>query len=442
MGDERDEQAAAGGFRQGRVGRFVKIASLATRVSSSYLGQRIKRAFVSAERAARSLDAAHLRNAERVTRALGSLKGAVMKVGQMVSLNPELLPDVYTRLLSGLQKGAPPVRFEVIAGQLEAELGRPLDRVFARLDEQPFASASIGQVHRGRLHDGRDVAVKVQYPGVDRTVESDIRNLRTVLRSAGLLSEKRGWEVLVDEVRDRLAEELDYRNELANMEAFSRLFAGDARLVVPRAHADLTTRRALFMDYVPGKDFSALCERPKPEREAAGHVMMDLYLRQFLVHRTLHADPNPANYAFLPDGRLVLYDYGCVRRYSDVFIRDFARLLRETIAGRHDRLPANLAGIGLVPMDGESFEPEFYAQFATPILEPFATDELYDFGQSRIHEDLLRVGMANWHDGLKLRPPAEVVFLDRVVVGMYNNLRQLGARGNWHRLLLSYLEGL
>ena len=186
-------------FHSSRAGRFFKISTLTGKVSTSYLGQKIKKIFVSKEKSEESLARAHLRNAHRGAKTMGQLKGAVMKVGQMMSLYADILPKEFTDVLSTLQKQAPPVHFRVIQRQIETELERPLDEIFESLDEKPFASASIGQVHRGMLKDGREVSIKVQYPGVDRTVDSDIKNLRTLIRSLGLMKKERG---VVTRIRD------------------------------------------------------------------------------------------------------------------------------------------------------------------------------------------------------------------------------------------------
>ena len=429
-------------FRKSRSGRFLKIAALASKVSSSYLGQKIKKAFISDESAYRSLEAAHLRNARRVAKAFGELKGAVMKVGQMLSLYDDILPREYTGLLASLQKKAPPVKFETIAKQLELELERPLAEVFERLDERPFASASIGQVHKGVLHDGRQVAVKVQYPGVDKTVTSDVKNLRLVLRSMGLLSKERGIEELVAEVQARLVEELDYRLELANLKEFGQLLAGDERVVVPLGIEEYTTQRVLCMEFVHGNDFADVCEKAdQSRRDQIGQAMMDLFCHQFFGLRLLHADPNPANFSFLDDGRIVFYDFGCVRHYFSEFVSNYARLVDQTLDGHLEALPENLERIGVVPIGDASFSADFFSMFAEPLLEPFAGGP-YDFGQAQIHDEIMRLGMKHWKDSLKFRAPPEVVFLDRVIVGMYNNLRALRANGDWRAILKSKLEAV
>lgn len=426
-------------FSGSRSGRFLKVTALASKVSSSYFGQKVKALFVSDESARASLAETHLLNAARLTKTFGELKGALMKVGQMLSLYKDILPAEYTGLLANLQRSAPPLPFERLRTEIETELGRGLNEVFAEVDPAPHAAASIGQVHRARLHGGREVVLKIQYPGIDQTVESDLKNLRLLLRSLGLLKRERGIEELIAEVQARLLEELDYRHELQNLERFREAFQDDPRVVIPRPHSELSTARLLVMDLVAGQDLrTAAVEADQARRDALGRTLIDLYCRQVLRLGALHADPNPANFAVLPDGRLGFFDFGCVRYYPEDFLARYRTLLEDPLHGRYDTLDVNMAAIGVVPLDGGFNEPRLFRLFAEPVLEPFLTEE-YDFSGTRIHERLIKLGLEHWQDGLKMRAPPEVIFLDRVVVGMYNNLRALRARGRFREIILKYL---
>ena len=232
-------------YSKGRLSRFLKLGGLTTKVGASYLGQKIKGAFVSGETKQGSMVRANIRNAARIARTLGELKGSVMKVGQMLSLQADVLPREMTEILSRLQKDAPPVSFDLISKQLELELEQPLEQAFAELDPQPYASASIGQVHRARLHDGREAVVKVQYPDVDRMVDSDLRNVRTLFKVVAQV--KLGnMDGVFEEVRARMTEEVDYCNERCNLELFGELFEDDPRVIVPVPVHELTTRRVLM----------------------------------------------------------------------------------------------------------------------------------------------------------------------------------------------------
>ncbi len=229
---------------------------------------------------------------------------------------------------------------------------------------------------------------------------------------------------------------------MKNLKTFRALFDDDQRVVIPDAYEDMTTRRVLFMEYVAGRDLAGICDRGDRDfMDAVGRTWVDIFCRQLFEFRSLHADPNPANFSFLPDGKIVLYDFGCVRYFTQEFVTDYARLVRETLDGRIDRLPENLGRIGLVPIGGRFYEGEFYEKFALPLLEPFREDGSYDFGEAHIHDDIIEIGLEHWQDTLHFRAPPEIVFLDRVIVGMYDNLRKLRARGDWRSILEAHIRG-
>jgi len=221
-------------FTTSRSSRFFKLGRLSSVVGSSYLGESVKGVFLGAEAKARSLLATNTRNAMRVASTFGELKGAVMKVGQMMSLQEDLLPPEMREILRGLQNQAPPVPFGRMRPLLEAELGADAESLFAEISDQAHASASIGQVHWARLKDGREVAVKIQYPDVDQMVESDLKNLRMFVRSATrLMPVKADIDKFFNEARSRLMEELDYRLELMNTLEFREFFGTDNRFIIP-----------------------------------------------------------------------------------------------------------------------------------------------------------------------------------------------------------------
>ncbi len=193
------------GFVARRASRFLKLTGLTGRVSSSYTGQRIKELFLDEDQALASRTETHVRNAERIVKTLGELKGAVMKVGQYMSIQTDLLPREFAEVLGSLQQAAPPVSYDLISSVIEADFGKPPDALFARFDPEPHASASIGQVHRARLADGTEVAVKVQYPGVEENIESDLQNLKTLLATGSVIGyRRRDLDGVFVEIRDRL----------------------------------------------------------------------------------------------------------------------------------------------------------------------------------------------------------------------------------------------
>lgn len=433
----------AGEFNKGRVGRFLKLGGLTTTVGASYLGQKIKSAFVSDEARDRSLLRANVRNAERIVKTLGQLKGSVMKVGQMMSLQADVLPREMTEVLARLQKDAPPVGFDVIREQLERELEQPLEQVFETLDEQAYASASIGQVHRGRLRaDGREVVVKVQYPDIHQVVESDLHNVRSLFKVAAQVHGVDNLDVIFDEVRARMTEEVDYCNERLQIDLFRELFADDDRVVIPAAVPELCTRHVLTMELVQGMDADALCaaEVSQQLRDRIGETLFDLVAIQVFEHRTLHADPNLANFAFTGDGRVILYDFGCVKRFPARFVEDYRQLLTDSLERRYERVGEGLVRIGFAGPDGRPPPLEILREYGEVLLEPWHPRQAYCFGSSDLHRRMFRLGVKHWKTFSGYSVPRHIIFLNRVVGGMYGNLRRLNATGRWGRLLRARVQ--
>ena len=303
------------------LARLLRLGSLVGRVGASVAVEQLVSLVLSGpSRQAHQL-ANLVLNAERIVRELGRLKGAAMKVGQMLSLQDSLLPPEVTGVLAALQKQAPPIPFAVVERQLDAELPGWRNTI-AQLQPAAIAAASIGQVHRGVLADGRPVAVKIQYPGIDGIIEADLVNLRRLLQSLFALFTDADFGPVWEEVRDRLREELDYVNEAENLRRMAELWAGSDQVLIPGVIDAASSRRVLTMDYVAGYTVNEACDqrtRPDDERRMQalrdrwGAVLFDFMLRGLFEHRLIHADPNLSNFSFLADGRVVVYDFGCVK---------------------------------------------------------------------------------------------------------------------------------
>jgi predicted unusual protein kinase regulating ubiquinone biosynthesis (AarF/ABC1/UbiB family) len=430
-------------FISGRGARFFRITSLTARVSSSYTGQWLKGLFANAEDADRSRSQAHIRNAERVVKTLGELKGAVMKVGQYVSIQADLLPKEFAEILSSLQKAAPPVDYALISSQIESEMGAPPEKLFAWVDEEPHASASIGQVHRARLKDGTEVVVKVQYPDVDRNLEGDLKNLKTLLATGGFLGYRRkDLNEIFEEIRDRLNEELDYFQEAENLVAFRRLFQRDRRILVPKIHRRFSSRRILTMEYVPGDDLEALLSPPytQEDRDRFGQLIFDIYARQLFQLGIIHADPHPGNFAFRRDGRLIIYDFGCLKHVPPYIQKAYRDAVVCALQGDYQGIDEAMLKLGSRDPKKEHPGTDFYRRYAEVLKEPFCSEEPYDFGTTKIHEKLIELAPLGISKMLHFKPPREIVFISRTIGGHYGNLKRIKARGRWLEILRPYLD--
>ncbi len=421
--------------------RFVKLGGLAGRVGASVLGEQLKEL-------ARSEDAdderrvEHLvKNARRIVETLGELKGAAMKVGQMLSLHVDLMPPEVAAVLRALQRDAPRVPFEVMRYEIEGQLG-PCDRLFAHLDEQAYAAASIGQVHRAELHDGRPVAVKIQYPAIDHIIQADMKNLRVLFQALFSLFSKADFDPIWREVRDRLLEEIDYTREAANLERMAELHVGVQDIVIPKVVPEASARNVLTMEYVEGIAPEDACSEKYPQelKDRWGRVLFEFQYRGLFRHRLLHADPNLANFAFLEDGRVIVYDFGCVKRPPEVLVAGYAGVIRAALRDDRAAIPGILLEMGVgkgggVPLPHAMTDP--YVDLFGQILR---ADPPYTFGEDPdLYQKLLDLGLTNLGEARDLRFPQEIVFIDRCLAGHFGNLTKLRATGPWRQLAIDYV---
>jgi predicted unusual protein kinase regulating ubiquinone biosynthesis (AarF/ABC1/UbiB family) len=328
-----------------RRGRTLVLAGLAARVGASYGKSLVSRSLGLTPQDQASM--LHEKNAARILEAAVALRGPFMKIVQLASIQGEILPGEYLDALSTVQDKAPPLPWREIRLVLEAEFGRPPERVFGAIEPEAIAAASLGQVYRGMLPDGTPVAIKVQYPGVKDAVERDLRVMRGMFKTqklvgAGLLGNAAfNHDALFADLSDRLHEELDYRREAANIEVFRRVYEDWDWVVVPRVYREFSTDRVLTMDLLDGAPLSTLMrpETPYAERERLVFRMAEMFDHECAGVGVVHADPHPGNRLIGKDGRIGLVDFGCIkvlpRRYRDGFVaatraamdRDDVRLL-------------------------------------------------------------------------------------------------------------------
>lgn len=421
--------------------RLLRLATMTAKVTSQYAGARLKAAFQDRDTAQQTIEETHHRSGETIAKTLGELKGAVMKVGQMASIARDVLPKELSEALGVLQREAPPMPYEVIAEQIEREFGQPPDTLYQRFDRLPFASASIGQVHRATTDDGREVVVKVQYPGVDDAVDSDLAHLRLALRASGLIRvDKKSLDAVFEEVRARLHEELDYCNEADNVRLFGDYYADWRHVVVPRVIGERSSQRVLTLTYEPGDTISEARNYDQTIRDALGIALFELVADQVFCFQTIHADPNPANFAFRPDGTLVLYDFGCIKRLDPSVVDTYRETVRAGLDADYAGVEDGLVRLGARNLSGPAVPLEYYAKWRDVFGKPFFSNGPFDFADAAIQREALTLVpgfLAKYAQAFK--PPAELVFLDRAVIGHYGNLRTLGARCHLRPLLDRYL---
>ena len=427
-------------FVTSAFGRFLKVGGLVGRVGVSVLGEQAvgllrdgpTKQLKKAENA--------IRNAVRIADTLGEMKGAAMKVGQMLSLHEGLLPPEVSAILSKLQKEAPSVSFEVMERELRREL-EDFDVLFESLEPEAFAAASIGQVHRGVLRDGREVAVKIQYPHADRMVEADLKNLKTLLGNLVSLVMDTDFEPIWEEVKERLFEELDYLSEAENMRRTETMHADIPEIIVPDVVQEATTRRVLTMEFLDGipPDEAVSDRYPQDLKDQWGVTLFEFTLRGLLEHRFLHADPNLANFAFREDGKVAVYDYGCMKELPADLAAGYSGLIDSVLSNRKAAIPKKLRDMGVFKEGGVPLPRDMIDPYVDLMQDIVRASPPYTFGEDdSIYETLYELGMSNWQNATDIRFPSDVVFIDRTLAGLFGNLSKLGATGPWRELLRKY----
>ncbi|MEN8719408.1 MAG: AarF/ABC1/UbiB kinase family protein [Oceanococcaceae bacterium] len=360
-------------------------------------------------------------------RTLSELRGAAMKLGQMASQYADLLPPAFAEALSLLQSQAEPVDI----GQIETWLAQrwtPQQREqLATLHPVPIGVASIGQVHRATLVDGREVAVKVQYPGVADAIDRDVRNLGRLLRLAKILPvENARLDALLEEVRLRLHEECDYADEAARMTRF-RAGAAGMPIVIPRVVDALSTADILVTDYTPAAALDEVRRWPAATRNRIGVHLLDWIIHQLAVLKEVHADPHPGNFGFRESGEIVVYDFGCTRHLADIHLQHFQRMTHFGLTRDYAAMHAELGRVGSLTEPDRPMSRGLDALYRdiTGICMEAVEAEPYDFADGRIIDDLrarARESLGLW---TAFQPLPELAFVARMLSGSYWLLRGL-----------------
>jgi predicted unusual protein kinase regulating ubiquinone biosynthesis (AarF/ABC1/UbiB family) len=333
--------------------------------------------------------------------------------------------------------------YEVISEQIERELGSPPELLFQHFERAPFAAASIGQVHRARTDDGREVVVKVQYPGVDESVDSDLAHLKLALRASGLVTtRKAALDAFFNELRDRMREETDYTNEAQNVRWFRSLHADDSHIVIPEVVGERSSGRILTLTYEPGTQIRDMDAEgfDQATRDLLGQRLAHMMYRHIFEFHAVHADPNPANFAFRRSGEVVMYDFGCVK----VFPADHAVAYRDTMRAFRDRddaaIQRGLERVGLQrPGAVVSDQAEIYAEVRSSFGPLLFEDHEIDFAAADSHQIFARVIAKGLKRPRQFQPAASILFTDRAQTGHYTNMKDMKARFNMHRIYRDYL---
>lgn len=430
---------AANSFRTSRAQRNADLVKLGANVGANYASTAARKLFASAERRIKLDRDRELRTAAAVADRLGQMKGALMKLGQMASYVDEALPAPLRDALAQLQSNAPPMSAELAAQVIEEDLGAPPEKLFVEWDPTPIAAASIGQVHRAVVLDpatGREraVAVKVQYPGVDDAVAADLRNADLL----GILLQQ-GFgglnpDEMVNEIKERLIEELDYRQEASNQQLFADYFRGHPFIHVPDVLPAFSGKHVITSELVAGHTWTEMLQWPQERKDQVGETLFRFVFRSLYGMHAFNGDPHPGNYLFHDDGKVTFLDFGLVKHFDATEMATFIRMVKAA-AYEHDvtefRRIVEAAGMlqpGCPSSDAEV--GEYFSQFYESVRNDKQVTWSGEYASRIVRHTFDRSSPIAQFATV----PKAFVFIQRINLGLYALLGELRATGNYRRM--------
>ncbi|KJV09431.1 ABC transporter ATP-binding protein [Elstera litoralis] len=408
----------------GRMRRYATVTTKMSGVAARLAGERFLGIGIDRDK-----------HAAELTAILGGIKGPLMKVGQLIAVLPDVLPEEYARELRQLQSDAPAMGWPFVKRRMQGELGPGWQSRFAEFGQEAAAAASLGQVHKAKLHDGRAVAVKLQYPDMASAVEADLKQLKLLLSLYERADKAISTGDIHLEIGDRLREELDYDRERRHIHLYREILAGEAGVSVPEPIDELSTNRLLTMTWLDGVPLLSLKDAPLEQRNRLAYNLFRAWYVPFYRYGIIHGDPHPGNYAARADDGINLLDFGCIRVFQPRFVNGVIELYHALDTGDRDRAIAAYETWGFTNLSTELVDVlNQWASFLYgPILEN-RTRLIQEAGgteygkevASKVHAELRRLG------GVK--PPREFVFMDRAAIGLGSVFTHLQAQINWYEL--------
>jgi len=434
---------------KGRIRRSAKLGSALGVQATRYAGTKAANVARSDERAERQLESRHLETAVKMASTLGEMKGAAMKLGQLASfIDTEFLPPEYAELYQGelakLRSSAPAMPWEKVSKVLEEEYrGEPLDELFAEIEEDAFAAASIGQVHRATLHDGRAVAVKIQYPGIAEALESDLRNVGMIMRLARAIAPGLDAREVAEELRLRVMEELDYEYEAQSQRTFARAYRGHPFIYVPDVLTRLSRRRVLVTEYVDGLGFEDVKGLPQEDRNRFGEIIFRFCFGSIYHLQQFNADPHPGNYILMPDARVAFLDFGMTKRLDREQIELEQRAIDAAARRDPEALREALHVLGFIK-NPSKFDAERLMEHVMVVGGWYMEDREIQLTPKRVMKVIEATSdpRSAYFDLMRRESiPAEELMGRRMETGVLAVLAQLRAKRNWHRISREWIYG-
>ncbi|WGZ92525.1 MAG: AarF/ABC1/UbiB kinase family protein [Candidatus Thiothrix putei] len=424
----------------GRFARMARLGSLATGVAGGMIAEGARQ-LAQGNRPKVSELLLTPANAKRVADELARLRGAAMKVGQLLSMDAgDMLPAELTDILSRLRSDAKPMPLSQLAKVLDDNWGKGWNARFQQFSFQPLAAASIGQVHSAHTKDGRHLALKIQYPGVRESISSDVDNVAALLRISGLIPKGIDYQPLLEEAKQQLHQEADYLQEAAYMQRYQTLLADSPEFTLTAVHDDFTTVNILAMTHIGGVPIESLIHAPQEERDRVVSLLMGLLFREIFQFRLVQTDPNFANYRYDRDAQqLILLDFGATREYPATIAEGYQQVMQGAVQQDRAMMDAGAAQIGFFQAYIKPEQRAAVLDLFAQACEPLRWQGAYDFGTSNLASRIRDAGMAlsmeqdYWHT-----PPADALFLHRKLGGLYLLAAKLRARVDVGGLFAQY----
>jgi predicted unusual protein kinase regulating ubiquinone biosynthesis (AarF/ABC1/UbiB family) len=431
-----------------RLSRSSKVGKLAATQAAKQMGTRATNMARTDDGKQRALAKRQLETAEQIVAALGTMKGAAMKLGQVMSfLDVGLVPEEYREefqaKLAELRDAAPKVAFKDMKKVIEGQYGDRIENVFQTFDPVPIAAASIGQVYRARLDDGRDVAVKVQYPGVAQAVRSDMQNLGIILWLMKSVAPGLDPKAMGDEIRSRIDEELDYELEAQNQRTLARIFRGHPFIVVPEVITSLSHEKVIVTEFVSGRGFEELKQLPQAERDRLGEIIFRFYFGCMYRHHQFSGDPHPGNSLLLDDDRMAFLDFGLFKRIPREIAEFELEVARLGIAGDGAALIEHLHEGGFIAKP-ELYTPDGILAQVHDMTWWYGVDQEVALTPEIATEIMIEMSDPRSSHFAKMRHetlPPDHLFGRRLEMLTLAVMSQLRARGNWHRIAREWIYG-
>ncbi|UTZ39455.1 AarF/ABC1/UbiB kinase family protein [Vibrio campbellii] len=425
-----------------RISRFSKFASLATRVAGNVIAEGTKQIAKGKKPKAKDLLLTP-QNIARLTDQLAHLRGAAMKLGQMLSMDAgDVLEPDLADILSRLRSNADPMPAKQLNAVMENALGTNWKTEFLSFNFKPIASASIGQVHQAYSDAGDNLAVKVQYPGVRKSIDSDVDNVGTLLKVVGLIPESVDYKGLLEEAKKQLHDEADYAREAHFAIRYHDALKEHPHFVVPKIHTESSSDAVLAMEFIDGSPIEQIEHYDQSTRDFVMHSLLELLFRELFEFKMVQTDPNFANYLYIENTRQIgLLDFGATREYSEQFSTGYRQAFASVVNDDEQGLNNALEQIGFFSKTIMPAQRQAILDLVKMACEPMLVDEPYDFKASGLAQKLREAGTIlsmeqdYWHT-----PPADALFLHRKIGGMYLLAARIGAKVNIRQLVSPYLQ--